>query len=143
MKTMNPEELLDFLGGEFSDDYWSDSACLLAESALEAFSSADWDELERRVPRDGKSMPLFLGKLTSILAHGEPGRAIPMLLLLALHEDKEVSYEAFESLRGFPVEIVGARLTAEHRERLIHLADTASPLEQIALGESLRRYGKV
>lgn len=97
---MRPRDLLDFLIGEFSDDYWSDSACLLAESALEAFSSGDWDELERRVPRDGESMPPFLGKLTGILAHGEPGRAIPMLLVLALHEDEEISYEAFLSRCG-------------------------------------------
>lgn len=126
-------EFDEYLGKEYSVDYWSDDASSYAREMVADFTPADWDALEVEWREKPSQWQVYAAQ---VLPWGEHRRAVPVLLQMVETPDDEVVEAAADSLRETDLSVVEPAVLAQAEQRLRQLASarpgiTARIIEQL------------
>ena len=96
-KIANFVKIDECLSKEYTIDYWSDDVIISASKLLQDFTSADWDILETVWVNKPTYWQNYLAQ---ILAWGDTGKSVILLLKLITIDNEEIIVSATDSLRG-------------------------------------------
>lgn len=132
------QALDDYLGQEYSTDYWSDEAILHAFALVREMIPMDWESLKATWQARPRGWQY---RCAEVLAQADPQQAIPLLLDMLHTPDSELTVTAADVLRTLQVGQLHTQVSPQVAQRLHTLArDHPGPIAQTihALLECLR-----
>jgi hypothetical protein len=115
-----------FLGLSFSDDHWSDVAIFEACALIRSLSAPDWTLLEYEwQSRSGT----WQARCADVLPHGDPARALGILLKIMHAEARDARLSALDSLREYDLNCLSDVVKVQVMRQAQELLAEASKVE--------------
>ena len=130
------DDLIQYLGHDFSEDYWSDEAILHAFEITHGFQERDWSVLLEVWQQQPES---WQRRCAEVLSDANRPGAVRVLMQMTGEGTDEVAITAADSLRAVRAEDLALELAQSTIDRLRELAQRGNAVTGPVLKDLLRR----
>jgi len=133
---MGLSELDEYLGRDFSMNYWADDAIDHAIELVQKMTNSDWNSIGSYWRHRPKTWQY---RLAEILSEADPRHAVPLLIDMIQMPDDELAQEGANSLNALYSEDMAPRVDPKIVERLKSLARKRPTFDANVINELLKR----
>lgn len=131
------DELLEYLNGEISTDYWYDEALSICVEILDSFSDKEWNQIISRIPTENN---IFCVRLAECLQEVAGEKALDCYSKLLQDKHDDVIITCIDSMRGRKDVKYHRSLIMDAIKKAQIVYPNASAIEKIVLDDFMKMY---